>query len=339
MVRGLRYSADDEPGIRRTGRKRFRYVDANGAVVSDVDTTARIRALAIPPAWTDVWICEDPDGHVQATGRDARGRKQYRYHPDFRAERERTKFEDLPGFGAALGPLRQTIDRDLRQPGLGYERMVALVVSLLECTFARVGNECYTAANGTYGLTTLRSKHVDVRGSTARMRFVGKGGRRHDIAVSDPRIVRIIQRCQDMPGQLLFQYEADTGELRPVTSTEVNDYLRANTGLDVTAKTFRTWGATLLAAAGFAALPPPRTKRQEQIAVKAVVERVAVELRNTPAIARASYIHPIVFESYGDGSLHGLWSAGPSRQRGGLIAEERKLLQLLDPPRRLRRAS
>jgi DNA topoisomerase-1 len=339
MVRGLRFSTDEEPGIRRTGTKRFRYVDARGRSVTDDATMARVRALAIPPAWTDVWICADDDGHVQATGRDARGRKQYRYHTDFRAERERTKFDELPAFGAALGPLRRTIVDDMARPGLGYERMVATVVSLLECTLVRVGNECYSTANGTFGLTTLRSKHVDVHGSTLRMRFVGKGGRRHDVAVTDPRIVRIVRRCQDMPGQLLFQYESEDGDLRPVTSNEVNDYLRANTGLDVTAKTFRTWGATLLAAVGFAALAPPRTKRQEQIAVKAVVDTVSDELRNTPAIARASYIHPQVFESYADGSLARRWAAGPSRPRAGLIAEERKLLHALQPPRRQRRAS
>ncbi len=342
MVRGLHFVSDEAPGIRRTGTKRFRYTDARtGRVIDDDETLARIKAIAVPPAWTDVWICPDPDGHIQATGRDAKGRKQYRYHVDFRAERERTKFDELVPFGAVLGDLRRALDADLAAPGLSYERMVALVVSLLETTHVRVGNECYVATNGTYGLTTLRSQHVVVRGSTVRMRFVGKGGKRHDVAVHDRRVVRIIRRCQDLPGQLLFQWEGDDGALHPVTSTEVNDYLRERTGLDVTAKTFRTWGATLMAAVGFATLPPPTSARRRNVAVKAVTEVVAEELRNTPAVARNSYIHPQVFTSYEDGTLHDVWAHGPNRPRGGLIAEERKLLELLDrrQPTRRRRAS
>jgi DNA topoisomerase-1 len=334
----LRYVTDEEPGIRRTGTKRFRYTDAiSGRVIKDKKVLDRIRGLAVPPAWTDVWICADPDGHLQATGRDARGRKQYRYHADFRAERERTKFDELVAFGEALGDLRGAVADDLATSGLGLPRMVALVVSLLECTYVRVGNECYAATNKTYGLTTLRRHHVNVHGSTVRIRFVGKGGQRTDIAVCDPKISRLIRRCQELQGQLLFRYEDDDGELRPVTSTDVNDYLRAHTGLDVTAKTFRTWGATLFAAAGFAALDPPRTAQQQRVAIKAVVETVAAELHNTPAVARASYIHPMVFETFENGTLHETWSDGPSRAGGGLIAEERRLLHLLAPRRRRRR--
>jgi DNA topoisomerase-1 len=322
---GLRYVTDAEPGIRRTGTKRFRYTEAKtGRVIGNPKVLERIRGLAVPPAWTDVWICADPDGHLQATGRDARGRKQYRYHVDFRAEREQSKFSDLAVFGEALGALRKTIADDLAKPGLGYERMVALVVSLLECTYVRVGNECYATTNKTYGLTTLRSHHVTVDGSTVRIRFVGKGGQRHDVAVSDPKASRLIRRCQELPGQLLFRYEDDDGTLRPVTSTEVNEYLREHTGLDVTAKTFRTWGATLFAAAGLAALPPPRTVRQRQASIKAVVETVAHELRNTPAVARSSYIHPLVFDTFEAGTLRERWESGPSRAGGGLIAEERR---------------
>jgi DNA topoisomerase-1 len=334
---GLRYVTDEEPGIRRTGTKRFRYTDATtGRVVKNEKVLDRIRALAVPPAWTDVWICADPDGHLQATGRDARGRKQYRYHADFRAEREQTKFDELVTFGEALGGLRTAVAGDLAKQGLGVDRVVALVVSLLECTYVRVGNECYAATNKTYGLTTLRNHHVTVHGSTVRIRFVGKGGQQTDIAVSDPKVSRLIRRCQELPGQLLFRYEDDDGELRPVTSSDVNAYLRAHTGMDVTAKTFRTWGATLFAAAGFAALPPPRTTRERQTAVKAVVDTVAGELRNTAAVARASYIHPIVFEAYESGALPEIWAAGPSRAGGGLIAEERKLLHLLAPRRQRR---
>jgi DNA topoisomerase-1 len=338
ITRGLRFVTDEEPGIRRRGVKRFRYVDeTSGKTVTDVGTLERIRAIAVPPAWTDVWISGDPDGHIQATGRDARGRKQYRYHADFRSERERTKFDELVPFGESLGGLRRTLDEDLGGRGLTYERVVALVVSLLECTHIRVGNECYVASNGTYGLTTLRSRHVKVRGSTVQIKFSGKGGRRHDVAVTDPRLGRIVRACQDLPGQMLFQWEDGDGALRPVTSTEVNDYLRANTGLDVTAKTFRTWGATLLAASGFAVLPPPKTARRRNASIKAVVEVVAEELGNTPTVARNSYIHPNVFTSYEDGTLHDVWENGPRRARGGLLAEERRLLQLLAPPRRRQR--
>jgi DNA topoisomerase-1 len=212
------------------------------------------------------------------------------------------------------------------------------VVSLLECTYVRVGNECYAATNKTYGLTTLRSHHVRVHGSTVRIRFPGKGGQRHDVAISDAKVSRLIRRCHELPGQLLFRYEDDDGELRPVTSTEINEYLREHTGMDVTAKTFRTWGATLFAAAGFAALPPPHTAQQRRASIKAVVETVARELRNTPAVARASYIHPLVFEKYESGTLPRAWESGPSRAGGGLIAEERRLLHVL-APRRQRKAS
>jgi DNA topoisomerase-1 len=336
----LRYITDAEPGIRRTGTKRFRYTDAaTGRVVTDTAVLDRIQQLAVPPAWTDVWISADPDGHLQATGRDVRGRKQYRYHAEFRAEREQTKFAELVTFGEALGDLRAAIGRDLSKPGLGFERMLALVVSLLECTYVRIGNECYATTNKTYGLTTLRSHHVIVHGSTVHIRFVGKGGRRNEVAVSDPKVSRLIRRCQELPGQLLFRYEDDDGALRPITSTDINDYLRARSGLDATAKTFRTWGATLLAAVGFAALPPARTTRQRQAAVKVVVQTVADELHNTPAIARASYIHPAVFESYDNGALARAWQTGPSRPGGGLLTEERKLLHLLAPRRRRRKAS
>ena len=338
---GLRYVTDADPGYRRTGTKRFRYTDATtGRRLTDAPTLERIKALAIPPAWTDVWICADPDGHLQATGRDARGRKQYRYHPDFRAEREQSKFHELVQFGDALGDLRAAVDADLDRSGLCVERVVALVVSLLECTYVRVGNEAYAAENGTYGLTTLRPRHVRIHGKTVDIRFVGKAGRKHQLSIEDPKACRLIRRCQQLPGQFLFHYQDDDGEIRPVTSSDVNDYLRTHTGLEATAKTFRVWGGTLMAAAGFAALPPPRTERQRRTAVKAVVEKVSNELRNTPAVARASYIHPIVIESYESGDLPKLWSAGPSRDGHGLIAEERKLLHVLAPRRnRQRKAS
>jgi DNA topoisomerase-1 len=340
ITRGLRFVTDEEPGIRRTGHTRFRYVDqSTQEPVTDPDTLERIRSIAVPPAWTDVWISGDSDGHVQATGRDARRRKQYRYHPDFRAERERTKFDDLVPFGESLGGLRRTLDEDLAGTGFTHERVVALVVSLLEVTHIRVGNECYVASNGTYGLTTLRSRHVTVRGSTVHIKFSGKGRRRHDVSLTDPRLGRLVRACQDLPGQWLFQWEEEDGVARPVTSTDVNDYLRLNTGLDITAKTFRTWGATLLAAAGFAVLPPPTTTRRRNASIKAVVEVVAAELANTPTVARNSYIHPTVFTAYEAGTLHDVWTNGPRRAGGGLIVEERRLLRLLAPRRQKRGAA
>ncbi len=239
ITRGLRFVTDDELGICRTGHKRLRYVDETTQErVRDAERLERIRSIAIPPAWTDVWISADPDGHVQATGRDARGRKQYRYHPDFRAERERTKFDDLVPFGESLGGLRRTLDGYLAGTGLTYERVVALVVSLLEFTHLRVGNECYVASNGTCGLTTLSLPARNGARVHGGIKFSGKGGRRHDVALTDP-LGWLVRSCQDLPGQLLFQWEDDHGIARPVTSTDVNDYLRFKTGLKVTAKTFR----------------------------------------------------------------------------------------------------
>lgn len=326
----LRHSADDRPGIRRRGRKRFTYVDERtGRQVTRPAELERIAALAVPPAWTDVWICPDPVGHVQATGRDARGRKQYRYHRDYRARRESEKFADLIPFGEALGDLRRAIDTDLRHRDLGQERVLALVLSLLDRTAIRVGNESYARDNKTFGLTTLRSRHVDVRGGTMAFCFVGKGEKRHEVQVQDRRLASLVRRCRQLPGQLLFQWEDDDGTVHPVRSDDVNDRLREITGLDVTAKTFRTWHASVGAATLLAGQPLPGSAQAANSAVVEVCEEVAASLGNTRAVARASYVHPAVTASFEEGLLHDWWRDGPSRAAKGLDPEERRLLVVL----------
>jgi DNA topoisomerase-1 len=327
---GLVHVSDDEPGIvrRRAGRG-FTYVDHRGRRVTKESSRARIRALAIPPAWTDVWICANPRGHLQATGRDAKGRKQYRYHPRFRAQRDADKYAHLLEFGLVLPRIRKQVARDLALPGVPKERVLATSVRLLETTLMRVGNEEYARENSSYGLTTLRSKHAHVDGRGLRFVFTGKSGQEHEITVADPRLVRIIRRLDDLPGQHLFQYLDGDGARRPVQSGDVNAYLRAVTGSDVTAKDFRTWMGTLLAAAGLAAVERPASDRATNRVVKATVEVVARQLGNTPTVCRACYVHPVVVDRFLDSSLADVWDAAPSRAANGLIAEERKLLAVL----------
>jgi len=334
--RDLTHSTDDEPGIRRRGSRRPRYVhDATSRPVTDSATLERIRALAIPPAWTDVWICARPDGHVQATGRDARGRKQYRYHRLFRARQEEQKFADLIPFGESLGGLRRQVEADLRLEGMPEERVLALVVALLDRTRLRVGNEDYATANGTFGLTTLRNRHVRVDSGGLRFCFLGKGGRRHDVGVDDRQLARLVRTCRDLPGQQLFQYEDGTGELRPVGSTRVNERIRELTGLDATAKTFRTWSASVRAAALLATAGDPASARAARSTLLEAVDEVAAELGNTRAVCRASYVHPAVPAAFEAGRLADWWSDGPTRAGAGLQPEERRLLAVL---RRARRA-
>jgi DNA topoisomerase-1 len=331
----LVHSTDDEPGIARRGRTRFHYVDASGSKVTDAGTIERIEALAIPPAWTDVWICPRPDGHLQATGRDARGRKQYRYHRRFRAQREEAKFADLVPFGESLGDLRRRLDDDLKLQGLPEDRVLALVIALLDRTRIRVGNEGYAQENGTFGLTTLRDRHVRFGEGGLRFCFVGKGGRRHDVCVDDPKLARLVRRCRDLPGQQLFQWEDDDGTLRPVGSTRVNERIRELTGIEATAKTFRTWSASVRAAELLALAGEPSTKREATSTVLAAVDEVAAELGNTRTVARASYVHPAVPAAYEAGRLTDWWADGPSRAAAGLHPDERRLLLVL---RRARRA-
>ena len=328
---GLHFGLDDEPGIRRTGHRRPRYRDElTGDVIDDPELLERIRALAVPPAWTDVWISADPCSHVQATGRDARGRKQYRYHPGFRQHQEEAKFELLVPFGHALPALRRRVERDLRRAGLPRDRVVAVIVELLARTLVRVGNEEYARANGSFGLTTLRDRHVKVDGAHLRLRFTGKSSKVHEVALDDPRLARLVRRCQELPGQLLFQFVDGDGAPHPVRSSDVNDYLREVTGIDATAKTFRTWNASLFAAVALAAQPAPETERARRAVVTAMVKVVAAELNNTPAVCRRSYVHPRLVERYLAGELATEWAATSARGSPDLTHDERKLLAFLD---------
>jgi DNA topoisomerase-1 len=333
----LSWSSDAEPGIRRRRAGRgFTYVDTQGRRVTDEETLQRVRALAVPPAWIDVWICPRPDGHLQATGRDAKGRKQYRYHTRFRAHREEAKFDRLWEFGEALPVLRRRVASDLASAGMPKDKVIASVVRLLEATLIRVGNEEYARANGSYGLTTLRDRHARFTPTGVRLVFKAKHGVDTDVEVDDRRLRRIVKRSQDLPGQFLFQYVGDDSRPHPVSSTDVNDYLRNVTGLEVTAKDFRTWIGTLLAAAALAALPAPRTARASQQSVARVCEIVSSHLGNTPAVCRASYIHPTIVEWYADRSLAPRWEQASARGSAQLVPEERKLLALLRPRRAAR---
>jgi DNA topoisomerase I len=299
---GLRYASSDRPGLtrRRSGRG-FTYLDVHGKRIADRATIARIRALAIPPAWTDVWICPDPNGHLQATGRDARGRKQYRYHAEFRATRSAAKFDRLLGFAGALPRIRRRVERDLGRRSLTREKVLAAVVRLLELSLIRVGNDEYARLNRSFGLTTFKNRHVEVRGTSIRFRFRGKSGRQHDVGLRDRRLAAIIRRCQALPGQELFQYLDEAGQPRDVTSEDVNAYLRDASGADVTASDFRTWAGTVVAYRALAALesaPDPRTARRN---ILDAIRASAAELGNTETVARNSYVHPGVLEAYRGG--------------------------------------
>lgn len=305
---GLVYVTDDAAGYRRRRAGRaFIYLDADRARIRDAAILDRIRKLAIPPAYSDVWICASPRGHLQATGRDARGRKQYRYHPKWRSTRDAGKFVRLVRFGERLPHLRRVLRRDLAQPGLPESKVLAVIVSLLAETGIRVGNEEYARSNGSYGLTTLRARHVTfLREGRALLRFRGKSGQAHEARIGDARLVRILRRCQQLPGQMLFQYVDDAGERRPVDSGMVNDYLRNAMGEEFTAKDFRTWAGTLGAIALLSRTPLPDadTERAMASTIAAVVKEVAGRLRNTPAVCRSSYIDPAVFEAWRSGRLH-----------------------------------
>jgi len=303
---GLSYVTDTRPGIRRLGKPgKFRYVDSNGKAVRDRAILQRIRSLVIPPAWTNVWICPSANGHLQATGRDARGRKQYRYHPRWRALRDHGKFDRLLAFGAALPNLRRRTGRDLARAGLPREKVLALLVRLLDETLIRIGNESYARDNHSYGLTTLRSRHAHAARGRLLFTFRGKSGQEHEVALSDARLARVVRRVQQLPGQRLFQYLDDEGARQPVDSGMVNDYLREGCGEDFSAKDFRTWGGTVHAAGVLANTPLPETggERARRAALAEAVKQVAAVLGNTPAVCRASYIHPSVFEGWIDGSL------------------------------------
>jgi DNA topoisomerase-1 len=305
---GLRYVSDEVPGItRKPAKNGFRYFDADGKPIRDEDTLARIKSLAIPPAWTDVWICPRENGHIQATGRDAKKRKQYRYHPRWRSVRDEAKYGRMLSFGKALPMIRKKVGKALKLPGLPREKVLATVVYLLQATMMRIGNEEYARHNKSFGLTTLRDRHVRIDGSEVEFHFRGKSGVRHSIKVDDPRLARIIKRSRDLPGQELFQYIDDDGEQRTVGSADVNEYLREITGEDYTAKDFRTWSGTILAAMALQEFRKFDSEAQAKKNIVRAIESVAEKLGNTPSICRKCYVHPAVLDAYLDGTmLHAL---------------------------------
>ena len=332
LPQSLVYGSDDQPGIRRLGRKRFRYEHESGRPVSAADRE-RIASLVIPPAWTNVWISADPSSHLQATGRDARGRKQYRYHDEFTASRGVAKFDDLAEFAGGLGRLRRAVTADLAENSLEHDHVVAVLVRLLDLTSLRVGNEVYASTNQSFGLTTLRNRHVTIRGSEIRMRFRGKSAHDFDVKIEDKRLAKLVRRCQALPGQHLFQYQTEEGAIRTVGSTDVNDYIRQHGSPIGSAKTFRTWGASVMAGELLAAAATddedltPRT-------VNAALRIVAGHLGNTLAVCRSSYVHPMIVERFLEGKLPELWLPEVGRTPAGLQASERRLLRMLTSTRR-----
>jgi len=301
---GLRNVSDNAPGYTRKPKgEDFNYFDTAGEKITDEKRLLRIKRIGIPPAWRNVWICPSPNGHIQAVGRDARGRKQYRYHERWREVRDEGKYEKMVLFGKALPKIRKRVEKDLALPGLPREKVLATVVELLERTFMRIGNEEYAKENNSFGLTTLRNKHVDVEGTTVQFRFRGKSGVKHEREVRDRRIAKIIRKLQDLPGQELFQYANGDGELRNVTSQDVNAYLKEITDEDFTAKDFRTWAGTVLASLALLHQEQFETKKQARSNMKTAIHAVAKILGNTPAVCRKCYIHPGVLESYLDGTL------------------------------------
>ena len=296
---GLQYVSDDRPGYRRgINGKDFEYLDTEGKRIRDEQRLLRIKRLAIPPAWTDVWICPSANGHIQATGRDARRRKQYRYHERWREIRDENKFWRLADFAKVLPNIRRRVTKDLKLPSLPRQKVLATVVRLLERTFIRVGNEEYARENKSFGLTTMKSRHVTVKGARLRFRFRGKSGRHHEVDVTDQRIAKIVSKCQDLPGQDLFQYVSDDGAVGDVTSQDVNDYLREITNENFTAKDFRTWAGTVLAAIALNAQGKSQTRKEAKTNVKTALCAVAQLLGNTPAICRKCYVHPAIVEAY-----------------------------------------
>ena len=327
---GLRYSRDGEKGyVRKQGDKAFEYLDAKGERVTDEATLERIKLLVIPPAWTDVWICGDERGHLQATGRDARGRKQYRYHPRWREMRDADKFDHLMEFAKALPKIRRQARADIALPGLPRRKVLALLVQLLERTCIRIGNERYAEENDSFGLTTMRNRHVKVSGARVEFQFRGKSGKFHRIAVDDPQLARIVRRCRDLPGQELFQYLDEAGEVQSIGSSDVNDYLKEIAGCEISTKDFRTWAGSVYVAS----LLRGRRRRCERVGVThvaAAVREASKQLGNTPAICRKSYVHPRVLDPK-------TWQSAEERRvkrpPRGLRAEEAAFLSIIRPLR------
>jgi DNA topoisomerase I len=323
----LTYTTDQDPGYRRRRRGAgFSYETPSGGAV-EPGVRAWIEGLAIPPAWTDVWISTRRNGHLLATGRDARGRKQYRYHPRWRQVRDEGKFDRLLDFALALPDLRASVDADLRRRTMDREHVMGIVVRLLDRTLVRVGNAEYAMDNGSFGLTTLRADHAAISRRQVVFCFTGKGGSEHEVAVRDPALARAVGRCHELGGQELFAFEGPDGEVVDVTSTHVNDYLRATTGLDISAKVFRTWGGTVVAAEHLARTDPVDEDGDEESRVLAAIDEAAAALGNTRAVCRASYIHPVVIEAYQEGALADVWSR--VRQGTRMARGERLVTELL----------
>jgi DNA topoisomerase I len=320
----LRHSSDAEPGFTRKRMGRYWAYFDGGERVTDRETIDRLNSVGLPPAYTDAWFCKDANGHLQATGIDARGRKQYRYHPDFRAKRETAKFEGLLEFGKALPRLRRRVEQDLKRRELSRETVLAAVVRLLDRRHIRVGNEEYAKENKSYGATTLRSRHLKRTGYDLMMRFTGKGGTAHEVKITDTNLKRIVRRCDELPGQMLFQYVNGDGDPKPITSGDVNEYIRAATGGDFTAKHFRTWGASVIA------LEQLLKKAEDaRISIRTVIEPVAEALGNTPAISRKSYVHPKLLEAVKEDSRDPLAGLERPARRKRLSSTEVALLQFL----------
>lgn len=341
---GLRYVTDAQPGIARLRSGRgFRYRDAQGRAVRDAATLERIRGLAIPPAYAEVWICATANGHLQATGRDARKRKQYRYHPDWAATRGEGKFDRVIAFGAAMPKLRRRLARDLKLPGYPRNKVLAIVVAVMAATLIRVGNAGYAKDNKSFGLTTLRNRHVDfARSGRARFKFRGKGGLEHDVVLDDAKLTKLIRGIEQLPGQHLFQYETDDGSVCPVDSADVNDYLRDAMGEDFTAKDFRTWGGTLASFQLLATMPVPEATRGDTPSERAlvaaqneVIRQVADMLGNTPSVCRKAYIDPSVFAGWREGTVQ----SAAARARGARQWEAAALKYLRAVRRKARKAS
>jgi DNA topoisomerase-1 len=339
-VAKLHYVTPNAPGFFRRGTVgKFFYVTSEGETLRSPAHLARIRGLAIPPAWTDVWICRDPDGHLQATGRDVKGRMQYRYHPRWRNVRDQAKYEELVEFARRLPRLRRRLALDLARPRLDKRKVLAAVVSLMEKSHARVGNQRYLEENGSFGLTTLQDRHARAKGSHLELHFRAKSGKFAHISIDDARLTRIVMRCRDIPGQQLFQYIDHDGGHRAITSTDVNEYIRQAMGAEFTAKTFRTWAGTFSAALLLGDCEPCRSEREAKRTITRVLEGVAEQLGNTPAICRKSYVHPGLFTAFSSGDWPALWRrARRARARAGLAREEAVMVAIFEwlhtvPPR------
>jgi DNA topoisomerase I len=332
---GLRYASDDHAGIgRQRSGKGFRYVRPDGKPVREKETLARIKSLVIPPAWSDVWICPDSDGHIQVTGRDAKGRKQYKYHPDFRAVRETGKYDHVLEFAAVLPQIRETVAKHMAKRDLGRERVLATVVHLLETTLIRVGNADYAKQNKSYGLTTLKDPHVKIEGAELKFQFIGKSGKSWRLKIHDRRVAKIVRACQELPGQQLFQYIDEDGNRQGVTSSDVNDYLREITGREITAKDFRTWAGTVLAAVALQEFGEIDSAAAAKRNLRQAIERVAGRLGNTATICRKCYVHPEIIDGYLSGdfmkNVKRAIDAELSEKLPGLKPEEAAVLALLN---------